>query len=129
MSKLGRHSKESGLYRPVVYQEDIVDEIAALPRIIDNGISRDLISLIIEDYQDRKVEELIEGKVVDERGLGRTSLILRRVAPNIQSKTDKTIKSVTILSPRSRAIILDRVNQDTEEAGKYRYLLSNGNIS
>lgn len=123
-----RYSKDSGLWRPTIYQEDIIDQIAELDRIKNSGIERDLISLIIEDYQDRKVAELVEGKIVDERGLGRTSLVLRRVAPTLQSKTDKSIRSVTILNPRPRAIIESKVNDTTEEGHKYRYLLSGGNI-
>lgn len=125
---MGRYSRESGLRREVVYQEDIVDEIAELPRVKANGISRDLISLIIEDYQNRKVDKLVEGKIVDERGIGRTSLLLRRIAPNVQNKVDKTVKSVTILNPRPRALVLERINQDTAEAKAYRFKLSNGNI-
>lgn len=115
--------------KSVIYQGDIVKEIADLPQVKQNNIPEDLIELIIDDYQLRKIDELLKGNIVDERDLGQVRLSYRKVALNLQDKRDYSIKCVTLLNPRPRAIVLDAVTRGTEESIDLMYKLSSGNIN
>ena len=120
--------RDPRLKRSVIYEGDLVKELSELPSLKLNGVSEELIQLIIDDYLYRKAELLSDGYIVSERNLGYTKLIRRNIAHNLQSKVSYTIKCVTLLNEKARSIVHSKFSKEDQDSIDLLFKLSNGNL-